>query len=44
MGVQWNVVYIQDDWRFVDVFWVLVCVVGKKLSEWIFVDSDGNVI
>lgn len=43
MGAQWNAVYIQDDWRFVDAFWASACVVGKKSSEWTLVDSDGNV-
>ena len=43
MGAQWNAVYLQDDWRFIDAFWASACVVGKKSSEWTLVDSDGNV-
>ena len=43
MGAQWNAVYINDDWRFLDAFWASACVVGRKSGEWTLVDSDGNV-
>lgn len=44
MGVQWNVVFLKGEWCFIDVFWVLVCVVGKKFKEWKLVDVDGNYV
>lgn len=43
MGAQWNAVYVNDDWRFLDAFWASACVVGRKSGEWTLVDSDGNV-
>ncbi|XP_052257258.1 uncharacterized protein LOC127862250 isoform X3 [Dreissena polymorpha] len=43
MGAQWNAVYVNDDWRFLDAFWASACVVGRKTGEWTLVDSDGNV-
>ncbi|XP_046357962.2 uncharacterized protein LOC124136163 isoform X2 [Haliotis rufescens] len=43
MGAQWNAVFIDDSWRFVDAFWASACVVGRKSGEWALVDSDGKV-
>lgn len=43
MGAQWNAVYIDGEWRFIDAFWASACVVGKKSGEWTLVDTDGNV-
>ena len=43
MGAQWNAVYVDGEWRFVDAFWASACVVGKKSGEWTLVDTDGNV-
>lgn len=43
MGAQWNAVYVDGDWRFLDAFWASACVVGRKTGEWTLVDSDGNV-
>ncbi|XP_035825245.1 uncharacterized protein LOC101856339 [Aplysia californica] len=44
MGAQWNAVYVQDNWRFIDAFWACACVVGKKSGEWTLVDSDGDIM
>ncbi|XP_076439788.1 uncharacterized protein LOC143279651 isoform X1 [Babylonia areolata] len=43
MGAQWNAVFVEDDWRFVDAFWASACVVGKKTGEWALVDAEGDL-
>ena len=44
MGAQWNAVYVDTDWRLVDVYWASTCVVGKKSGDWDLVDVDGEVV
>ncbi|KAL8580550.1 hypothetical protein ACOMHN_057993 [Nucella lapillus] len=43
MGAQWNAVYVDGDWRFMDAFWASACVVGKKTGEWALVDAEGGL-
>ena len=33
MGAQWNAVYVNGAWRFIDAFWASACVVGKKSGK-----------
>ena len=44
MAAQWNAVYVDTQWRFVDVFWASTCVVGKKTGEWSLMDVDGEIM
>lgn len=44
MAAQWNCVYVDGEWRFIDVFWASTCVVGKKTGEWSLMDVDGEMI
>lgn len=43
MGAQWNAVYVQNSWQFIDAFWASACLVGKRTGEWTLVDSDSTV-
>ena len=42
MSAQWNALYLDGDWRFVDVFWASTCVVGRHNKEWSLLDMDGE--
>ena len=43
MAAQWNAVYIDGNWRILDIFWASTCVVGKKTGEWSLLDVDGDI-
>ena len=43
MASQWNAVYIDGEWRFVDCFWASVCVENKGSKDFITMDKNGNV-
>lgn len=38
---QWNVVLVDGQWRFIDVFWASTCLVGSVSKDWILVDEEG---
>lgn len=40
---QWNAVYINDQWRFIDVFWASTCVLGTTDDNTIFIGTDGKI-
>lgn len=40
----WNSVYVDGNWRFIDVYWASTCVVGKKSGEWNLMDIDGDMM
>ena len=44
MLAQWNAVYVDDDWRLLDVFWASTCLVGRHSGDWALLDSDGDLV
>ena len=40
MGAQWNAVYVEGNWRFIDAFWACACVVGKKSGKQFFTAAN----
>ncbi|XP_013404637.1 uncharacterized protein LOC106169650 isoform X2 [Lingula anatina] len=44
MAAQWNAVYVDGEWRLMDVFWASSCVVGRTSKEWTLLDIDGKIV
>jgi len=44
MLAQWNAVYVDDQWRLLDVFWASTCLVGRHSADWALLDSDGELV
>jgi len=44
MLAQWNAVYVDEQWRLLDVFWASTCLVGRHSADWALLDSDGELI
>ena len=44
MLAQWNAVYVDGQWRLLDVFWASTCLVGRHSADWALLDSDGELV
>jgi len=44
MLAQWNAVYVDGEWRLLDVFWASTCLVGRHSADWALLDSDGELV
>jgi len=44
MLAQWNAVFVDGEWRLLDVFWASTCLVGRQSADWALLDSDGDIV
>lgn len=41
LRAQWNAVYVDGQWRLIDVFWASTCIVGRVSPDWKLLSVDG---
>lgn len=41
LKAQWNAVYVDGQWRLIDVFWASTCIVGSVSPDWKLMGVDG---
>ncbi len=42
MAAQWNAVYVDGDWRLLDVFWASTVLVGRRSADWALLESEDD--